>query len=121
MSAFALPLQFNYFAQGFTVHFGVLRAGDQIARVDHESGHAIDVAFARPFLFHAHRDGQRFIVQRGFRRLPVEPQIFGDIQQDRTFADPPALLQKVKVGEQVKFTLHPAGMASTVTAISPAG
>ena len=36
-------------------------------------------------------------------------------------ADPPALLQKVKVGEQVKFTLHPAGMASTVTAISPAG
>ncbi|EIL94372.1 copper-binding protein [Rhodanobacter sp. 115] len=35
--------------------------------------------------------------------------------------DPPALLQKVKVGEQVQFTLHPAGMASTVTAISPAG
>lgn len=35
--------------------------------------------------------------------------------------DPPALLQKVKVGEQVRFTLHPAGMASTVTAISPAG
>ncbi len=34
--------------------------------------------------------------------------------------DPPALLQKVKVGEQVRFTLHPAGMASTVTAISPA-
>lgn len=36
-------------------------------------------------------------------------------------ADPPALLQKVKVGDKVKFTLHPAGMASTVTAISPAG
>jgi Cu/Ag efflux protein CusF len=36
-------------------------------------------------------------------------------------ADPPALLQKVKVGESVRFTLHPAGMASTVTAISPAG
>jgi Cu/Ag efflux protein CusF len=35
--------------------------------------------------------------------------------------DPPALLQKVKVGESVRFTLHPAGMASTVTAISPAG
>lgn len=36
-------------------------------------------------------------------------------------ADPLALLQKVKVGDKVKFTLHPAGMASTVTAISPAG
>ena len=36
-------------------------------------------------------------------------------------ADPPALLQKVKVGESVRFTLHAAGMASTVTAISPAG
>ncbi|HXD38279.1 MAG TPA: copper-binding protein [Rhodanobacter sp.] len=35
--------------------------------------------------------------------------------------DPPTLLTKVKVGEQVRFTLHPAGMASTVTAISPAG
>ena len=35
--------------------------------------------------------------------------------------DPPALLQKVKAGESVRFTLHPAGMASTVTAISPAG
>ena len=35
--------------------------------------------------------------------------------------DPPSLLTKVKVGESVRFTLHPAGMASTVTAISPAG
>lgn len=35
-------------------------------------------------------------------------------------ADPPALLQKTKVGEQVRFTMHPAGMASTVTAIAPA-
>ena len=35
--------------------------------------------------------------------------------------DPPTLLTKVKVGESVRFTLHPAGMASTVTAISPAG
>jgi len=34
-------------------------------------------------------------------------------------ADPSTLLQKVKVGEQVRFTLHPAGMASTVTAIEP--
>ena len=34
-------------------------------------------------------------------------------------ADPPTLLQKVKVGESVRFTLHPAGMASTVTAITP--
>ncbi|UJM92071.1 copper-binding protein [Rhodanobacter denitrificans] len=35
-------------------------------------------------------------------------------------ADPPALLQKVKVGDKVQFTLHPAGMASTVTSITPA-
>lgn len=34
-------------------------------------------------------------------------------------ADPPTLLTKVKVGEKVQFTLHPAGMASTVTAIAP--
>ncbi|WP_343162744.1 copper-binding protein [Oleiagrimonas sp. C23AA] len=34
-------------------------------------------------------------------------------------ANPPGLLQKVKVGDTVRFTLHPAGMASTVTAISP--
>ena len=32
----------------------------------------------------------------------------------------PDLLKHVKVGEKVKFTLHPAGMASTVTAIHPA-
>lgn len=35
-------------------------------------------------------------------------------------ADPPSLLQSVKVGERVNFTLHPAGMNSTVTTISPA-
>ena len=29
------------------------------------------------------------------------------------------LLQGLKVGEKVQFTLHPAGMASTVTAIKP--
>ena len=34
-------------------------------------------------------------------------------------ADPPSLLQSVKAGEQVNFTLHPAGMNSTVTAIAP--
>jgi len=34
-------------------------------------------------------------------------------------ADPPTLLAKVKVGEKVQFTLRPAGMASTVTAIAP--
>ncbi|MFK2902859.1 copper-binding protein [Dyella ginsengisoli] len=34
--------------------------------------------------------------------------------------DPPTLLAKVKVGEKVQFTLHPDGMASTVTAIRPA-
>lgn len=34
-------------------------------------------------------------------------------------ADPPSLLQSVKVGEKVNFTLHPAGMNSTVTAIAP--
>lgn len=35
-------------------------------------------------------------------------------------ADPPSLLKDVKVGEKVNFTLHPAGMHSTVTAIAPA-
>ncbi|HET8763736.1 MAG TPA: copper-binding protein [Rhodanobacter sp.] len=34
-------------------------------------------------------------------------------------ADPPALLSKLKVGAPVRFTLHPAGAASTVTAIAP--
>lgn len=34
---------------------------------------------------------------------------------------PPGLLKGVKVGEKVQFTLHPAGMASTVTAIKPTG
>ncbi|MFC5581000.1 copper-binding protein [Rhodanobacter terrae] len=34
-------------------------------------------------------------------------------------ADPSDLLQNVKVGEQVRFTLHLAGMGSTVTAIAP--
>ena len=34
-------------------------------------------------------------------------------------ADPPSLLQSVKVGEKVNFTLRPAGMNSTVTAITP--
>lgn len=34
-------------------------------------------------------------------------------------ADPPNLLKSVKVGEKVNFTLHPAGMNSTVTAIAP--
>ena len=34
-------------------------------------------------------------------------------------ADPPTLLTMVKVGESVRFTMHPAGMASTVTAIAP--
>jgi len=34
-------------------------------------------------------------------------------------ADPPGLLQNVKVGEKVNFTLHPDGMHSTVTAIAP--
>ncbi len=32
----------------------------------------------------------------------------------------PDLLQGVKVGDKVKFTLHPAGMNSTVTSIKPA-
>ena len=32
----------------------------------------------------------------------------------------PGVLKGVKVGEKVQFTLHPAGMASTVTAINPA-
>jgi len=31
----------------------------------------------------------------------------------------PDLLKGVKVGDKVRFGLHPAGMASTVTAISP--
>ncbi len=35
-------------------------------------------------------------------------------------ADPPSLLKDVKVWEKVDFTLHPAGMHSTVTAIAPA-
>ncbi len=35
-------------------------------------------------------------------------------------ADPPSLLKGLKVGERVNFTLHPAGMNSTVTAIAPA-
>lgn len=35
-------------------------------------------------------------------------------------ADPRTLLQSVKVGEQVTFTLHPDGAHSTVTAIAPA-
>ena len=33
-------------------------------------------------------------------------------------ADPPTLLQAVKVGEKVNFTLHPDGMHSTVSAIT---
>ena len=33
----------------------------------------------------------------------------------------PDLLKGVKVGDKVRFGLHPAGMASTVTAIRPAG
>jgi Cu(I)/Ag(I) efflux system protein CusF len=32
----------------------------------------------------------------------------------------PDLLKGVKVGDKVRFSLHPAGMASTVTAIAPA-
>lgn len=32
----------------------------------------------------------------------------------------PDLLKGVKVGDRVRFSLHPAGMASTVTAIAPA-
>ena len=34
-------------------------------------------------------------------------------------ADPPRLLQSVKVGEKVNFTLHPDGANSTVTALTP--
>lgn len=34
-------------------------------------------------------------------------------------ADPPSLLKGVKIGEKVDFTLHPAGMNSAVTAITP--
>lgn len=34
-------------------------------------------------------------------------------------AKPLSLLKKLKVGEKVNFTLHPAGMNSTVTAITP--
>ena len=34
-------------------------------------------------------------------------------------ADPPSLLKNIKIGEKVDFTLHPAGMNSTVTAIAP--
>ena len=32
----------------------------------------------------------------------------------------PDLLKGVKVGDKVRFSLHPAGIASTVTAIAPA-
>ncbi len=32
----------------------------------------------------------------------------------------PELLKAVKVGDKVRFTLHPAGMDSTITAIAPA-
>lgn len=35
-------------------------------------------------------------------------------------ADPPSLLEGIKVGEKVTFTLHPDGMHSTVSAITPA-
>lgn len=35
-------------------------------------------------------------------------------------ADPSSLLQSIKVGEQVNFTMHPAGKDSTVTAMTPA-
>jgi Cu(I)/Ag(I) efflux system protein CusF len=35
-------------------------------------------------------------------------------------ADPPGLLQSIRVGEKVNFTLHPDGMKSTVTAITSA-
>lgn len=34
-------------------------------------------------------------------------------------AEPPSLLTKLKVGEKVNFTLRPAGMNSTITAITP--
>lgn len=33
--------------------------------------------------------------------------------------DPPGLLQSVKIGEKVNFTLHPDGANSTVTALVP--
>ncbi len=35
-------------------------------------------------------------------------------------ADPPTLLQSIKVGEKVHFILHPAGKDSTITAITHA-
>ena len=35
-------------------------------------------------------------------------------------ADPSSLLKGIKVGEKVTFTLHPDGMHSRVTAITPA-
>lgn len=35
-------------------------------------------------------------------------------------ASPSSLLQTIRVGEKVNFTLHPDGMKSTVTAITPA-
>lgn len=35
-------------------------------------------------------------------------------------AEPPSLLQGIAVGERVNFSLHPAGMHSTVTAITRA-
>jgi Cu/Ag efflux protein CusF len=34
-------------------------------------------------------------------------------------ANPPSLLKNIKVGEKVNFTLHPAGMNSTVTTLTP--
>ena len=34
-------------------------------------------------------------------------------------ANPPSLLKDVKVGEKVNFTLHPDGMNSTVTTLTP--
>ena len=34
-------------------------------------------------------------------------------------ADPPSLLKNIKVGEKVNFTLHPDGMNSTVTTLTP--
>jgi Cu/Ag efflux protein CusF len=34
-------------------------------------------------------------------------------------SDPPSLLKNIKVGEKVNFTLHPDGMNSTVTTLTP--
>ena len=56
--------------------------------------------------------------------ITIKHQAIASIQwpaMTMTFkAGPPSLLQSVKVGEKVNFTLHPAGMHSTVTAITPA-